>query len=298
MQVRRQGGRERRRPEISRRRTFRWVAGHLERIEEKDERRDRWIFKEATSRWGQVQITDPCHESAQDWSFGKACIKTDILSVIQETVDVVFDMNLYKVRVIESGENIFFPCVSYPDDQSRIVNSDREDEEEEDDHFLSSDGQSSGNFSDGEDEASFGDQNGGNFEENNGNNMGQVPITENRNENPSPLKKDEGPFLVDPNQNQTEAQEDGKDIEKVFEILSKADNTKRSVIWTKKEKEGYEKLQEEKGNLGESELEEFGEEMGFRAQNDKKKVKRPEIYSKEGLREARLDNFLKTSVEG
>ncbi|KAI3700154.1 hypothetical protein L2E82_44773 [Cichorium intybus] len=45
----RQGGRERRRPEDSLQRTFRWVVGHLERIQEKEERRDKWVFKETTS---------------------------------------------------------------------------------------------------------------------------------------------------------------------------------------------------------------------------------------------------------
>ncbi|KAI3679358.1 hypothetical protein L2E82_51421 [Cichorium intybus] len=244
-------------------------------------------------------------------------------------------MNLYKVRVTETDEKVFFPCVSYPEDQVRRANSDREDEEEEDDQFQSSDGQLSEDFSDGEEEASFGesmvqetspeeminkdgvnravennDHNWGDVEEN-GKHIGLLPILEKKKLNPNPLEKDDGPFPVDPKQKQLETQEADQDVEKVLEVKSVADNSMGSPQFEmmsealkgvsdklknllsrntsmkekidnidKKEEEGNEKLQEENGNLGESEIEEFGEKMGFRAQDGKESQKNMDLFER------------------
>lgn len=91
-------------------------------------------------------ITDPCHESCQDWSFGTMCIKTAILENISETIDVLIGQNSFKVRVKEIDGKLF--------DQSPTITKDEDEEEDgefdDEDPFMSSDEDESENISDEE----------------------------------------------------------------------------------------------------------------------------------------------------
>ncbi|KAI3689376.1 hypothetical protein L2E82_47331 [Cichorium intybus] len=113
-------------------------------------------FIEIGRLWGEVVVTDPCPENAQDWSYGKVCVMTKELDSINETVIVSLGNKELKVRVKEVEDMVFQPCRSN-DDRKREVGQEEEFESEEEERLSEAEVDSSENFSDDEDEGSIGD---------------------------------------------------------------------------------------------------------------------------------------------
>ncbi|KAI3790695.1 hypothetical protein L2E82_03926 [Cichorium intybus] len=57
---------------------------------------------------GEVITTDPCRHVNDNWSYGKICVKTKIMEVIMESIDVKIQDNSFSIRVkeIENFESI------------------------------------------------------------------------------------------------------------------------------------------------------------------------------------------------
>ncbi|KAI3767468.1 hypothetical protein L2E82_17599 [Cichorium intybus] len=107
---------------------------------------------------GEVVVTDPCLRSCQGWTKGAICVKTSILDLISEAVEVVIDTKSVIVRVKESSGKISGEAVKSKSTDARAVEENNGEFEEEEEMIGSSEEEeeeSSEMFSEEESEESF-----------------------------------------------------------------------------------------------------------------------------------------------